>query len=930
MAAKAPAHDPAVDEEAACDSGCLANKSQSTLQHGFHQLGKWIARNPRTAIGIGLFVLISGVPGSFLLPGEANLLWVKMAAGFEPFSLVTTAQYSDREDSNNLHNSYFVPLHGRNSQMIISPRDPLATPVFSHAFMTLALDLVLSVYSLQVSVGGVAYEFKDLCVPVGTRPFDSPVPSHVHCSSANNDLLSAIRWNASYVAAPGAAALQFGVGAHDYAGALAQLDASLSSIGINATGVFRSVVGLRQEPSASYHFWDPSSLLVPFTLRDTRRQEDGTLREPYDRWIHQLESHLKGGGYVHEDVLRVTFISDQSIGDGLQSLLDTFVPFLFLVFIIMAFYAEVFLFSQTRTKQGEATQILLVMQGLVVSGLAGFSGMGWILYLGLENIVILCCMAVFLVMAVGVDCTFIFISAMKAAGEHVNVEEAMGHMLSEGATAITLTTSSSVFCFLVSGLYGADQPAFLKFNLTMTVALLINYLGFIFYFAGCMALNEHRIASGRADLMPWKMAKPGKLPEWTDVAKRLRNFINDTYAPLFVTSLPFKLCGLAVMVVSIVLAVVFMPTINSGMAQTTFLVDSSALYETYDDFDRLGGGHAAQSTTVQVTNLDMASNEALATFQSEFIDPITRRSETLWVACLPSAFHRYRNTTLEQGGSPRPWEEWLQADYLAQLLFGHVVYEGDAKTASTIECTVVYLNDVVSKDASSRIDIMHSFYDITKRANELLPGGASIRLNNFEWAINTSLDDASSYLCWQGIIVAILTVQVVLIFTLPLFRALITTINIFLVVFCVIGFMGYAGFNYNLLTLCVTAMGPGFCVDYTVEVMHFSNLGPAADRMGLKFTKGMKLCGYDVLHGSVTGMLGVACLMMCPGEAPRIFGTVTMVMIFYGGMFALWCLPAVLTLLDDLFQRGDTAASTSSTVSAERSVEKTSAPPSKP
>merc|ERR1711871_1542800 len=100
--------------------------------------------------------------------------------------------------------------------------------------------------------------------------------------------------------------------------------------------------------------------------------------------------------------------------------------------------------------------------------------MGWILYIGLEDIVIMCCMAVFLVLAVGVDCTFIFISAMKAAGPDATIEEAMGHMLSEGATAITLTTSSSVGCFLASGLFNTAQPAFLKFNLTMSIALFIN------------------------------------------------------------------------------------------------------------------------------------------------------------------------------------------------------------------------------------------------------------------------------------------------------------------------------------------------------------------------------------------------------------------------------------------------------------------------
>jgi len=51
----------------------------------------------------------------------------------------------------------------------------------------------------------------------------------------------------------------------------------------------------------------------------------------------------------------------------------------------------------------------------MVSTLAGFSGLGWLYYFG-WTISILNVMAVFLVAAVGVDCTFIFCSAMKAAG----------------------------------------------------------------------------------------------------------------------------------------------------------------------------------------------------------------------------------------------------------------------------------------------------------------------------------------------------------------------------------------------------------------------------------------------------------------------------------------------------------------------------------
>jgi len=883
-------------EKSMCDDSILANRTQAALAQNFYLLGIRIGRHPLVAMAIGFSIMVSGVPATFLLPGAANLLWVKMAAGFEPFSLTTTPQFRDREATNALHDGFFIPSHGKDSMIIISPKDPTAMPVFSHAFMQAALPLLIDIYAMQIGDGGTHYTFKDLCVPAGLLELDVALPTFALCLSASNDLFGAVAWNASAIPPAGAGAAQYGAGAHDYAAPLAGLGAVLDQAGLSSRGIFRSLVGMPTPPSHDdYRFWTPASLSVPFRLRDNR---------PAAKWVQALQSHVQSGRHASSATLRVTFLSDQSIGDGLQDLLDAFVPYLFLVFIVMGLYSELFLFSQTRTKRGEATQALLVLQGLVVSGLAGFSGMGWILYLGLNEIVILCCMAVFLVMAVGVDCTFIFVSAMRAADETLDVEEAMGRMLSEAATAISLTTSSSVVCFVAAGLCGASQPAFLKFNMTMAVALVINFCGFVFYFSGCMALNERRIAAGRADLRPWRPVTPGRLPAWSNVGQKLHTVIDEWYAPLFVESHLFKLGGLSFMLLSVALALVYVPVIGSGMAQTTFLVDSSALYETYADFERLGGGQAALSTTVQISGLDLTSDAALLALKTSFLDPIAARDEALSIACLPLSYLHYRNTTSGAGsGAILAWHDWLSASPIASMLYGHSYFppsSGAAAPPTTIECSILHLRDVIDDDASGRISTMDAFYAIASDANVVMRGfGTSLRLSNFEWAIMTSLDKASSSLCWQGIAVAVLAVQAVLLFSLPLRRAVITAANILIVVFCVMGYVGYSGQSYHLLTLCVAAMGPGFCVDYTVEVMHFSNIGPRSDPMGTKFMKGMRACGYDVLHGCVTGMLGVGCLMMCPGEAPRLFGNVTMVMIFYGGVFALWSLPATLTLAED-------------------------------
>ena len=207
---------------------------------------------------------------------------------------------------------------------------------------------------------------------------------------------------------------------------------------------------------------------------------------------------------------------------------------------------------------------------------------------------------------------------------------------------------------------------------------------------------------------------------------------------------------------------------------------------------------------------------------------------------------------------------------VASMLYGHTFFPASVSASSspaTIECSVLYLSDVIDDDATSRILTMDAFYAIASDANGVMAAfGVSLRLSNLEWAIMTSLDKASRSLCWQGIAVAVLRCAG----RPPLQPAAAARRDHGpQYLHCRLLRDGLRG----LLQPVVppphpmrrghgSGLYPGFCVDYTVEVMHFSNLGPASDPMGTKFMKGMRACGYDVLHGCITGMIGVGCLML--------------------------------------------------------------------
>jgi len=178
-----------------------------------------------------------------------------------------------------------------------------------------------------------------------------------------------------------------------------------------------------------------------------------------------------------------------------------------------------------------------------------------------------------------------------------------------------------------------------------------------------------------------------------------------------------------------------------------------------------------------------------------------------------------------------------------------------------------------------------------------------VTFGNLIWAQTIAMDEHIKMIIWTTIIVAISAVALVLFLALPISRALISAVNILLIVLNILGFMAMIDCGYNSISFATLSMAIGFCVDYTVETMHFSVVGNPADPPPIKFESALKACGYDVLHGCATAFIGVMMIGFVPSQAMRWFGQLSMIMCFFGGMYALWCLPAVIIILDGLKNR---------------------------
>jgi len=305
-----------------------------------------------------------------------------------------------------------------------------------------------------------------------------------------------------------------------------------------------------------------------------------------------------------------------------------------------------------------------------------------------------------------------------------------------------------------------------------------------------------------------------------------------------------------------------------------------------------------------VEHLDIASPGKLQTFQDNVIAPLNDRDDVVSITCMPLLYLDY----ISASSAPSNWSTWVETDAFAKKVVGSAYYGEQTGQYSgspvprTIVCSISAFT-FTGDNSNPRIDVMDWFLNFTttvntKYADTCFPCDATrVYFYAKDWAMKTSLDKELPTLCWNTIAYALITVGVVLLLVLPVHRAIISVLNIFLVVFAIIGFMGITGVNYNLISYCTLTMAIGFCVDYTVELMHFSVIGEPGDSMGHKFANALRACGYDVLHGCMTALIGVFILGFSGAMYARIFRDLSLVMCAYGGMYALWSLPSSMTII---------------------------------
>uniref|UniRef100_A0A182MDC6 SSD domain-containing protein n=1 Tax=Anopheles culicifacies TaxID=139723 RepID=A0A182MDC6_9DIPT len=90
---------------------------------------------------------------------------------------------------------------------------------------------------------------------------------------------------------------------------------------------------------------------------------------------------------------------------------------------------------------------------------------------------------------IGIDDTFVMLAAWRRTSVKLSVPERMGHMMSEAAVSITITSLTDMISFWIGIL--SPFPSVQIFCAYSGFAVCFTYLWHITFFAGCMAVSGH-------------------------------------------------------------------------------------------------------------------------------------------------------------------------------------------------------------------------------------------------------------------------------------------------------------------------------------------------------------------------------------------------------------------------------------------------------
>ncbi|XP_067141308.1 patched domain-containing protein 3-like [Centruroides vittatus] len=544
---------------------------------------------------------------------------------------------------------------------------------------------------------------------------------------------------------------------------------------------------------------------------------------------------------------------------------------------------------------GVASKPLLGIAACLSAFISTASAFGLLLYCGMEYVDIN--MAIpFLMLGIGIDDSFVLLSAWRRTNSNDEVKKRMGDSYSEAAVSVSITSLTNIlsFCTCLTIPYRVVQI----FGTYCAVSLVFDYVYQIFFFGGIMALEGYREKRNLHPLFLFPLK-----PIFSDANERNSQ---ELYIMVFLRDVVGKY--LQKLYIKILLAVIFICYLAGGIYCINYIkqgLDYKKIFP-YTSYAVPFILDHYEYFTIHPHRIQVVINQTL-----DYSDVRTQKD-------VESLLNTFETAPFISGY--RTTECWLR-EYLSftkiplyEMLFkgynlnnSFEFLDGLKNVFLNVKSFRRFRNDVVFNAEGGQILASRCYIlsDNVKNSSAETIMMETVRKIADNSKFKVYVQDPwfvyyDQYLnvittCIQTVCLSALLISLVLFLFIPNFTCTICVmLTVISIEVSIVGYMSLWNVNVDTISMIILVMSAGFCVDYSAHITYAYINSEESDPAG-KMRYALYAAGYPIIQGCASTILGVSVLYFGCSYLFVIFFKILLLTMTFSAFHGLILLPVILS-----------------------------------
>lgn len=340
---------------------------------------------------------------------------------------------------------------------------------------------------------------------------------------------------------------------------------------------------------------------------------DPVLNMPAMKWEEELKNMLLNESEkLSEMGLRLSFSAEISLEQELSKSSNSDARIISISYIVMFLYSSLALGgSLFKGKRALVeSRFLLGLCGICIVLISVIVSVGFFSLFGIHATLIIAEVIPFLILAIGVDNIFLIAHELERVNEtHMDekVEDRVARALSRIGPSIIFSSTAEALTFALG--ITVSMPAVRNFAIYATGAVVINTILQTTLFISFLTLDQKRIDSSRADVIPIIRIQTEPIASG-NLEGQLAKFIRTTYAPTIMMR-NVKVTILTFFIGYFAISCALIPDIALGLDQNVAIPSDSYLISYFDDLKSYFSQGPPVYFVVKDTNTTERSNQQL-------------------------------------------------------------------------------------------------------------------------------------------------------------------------------------------------------------------------------------------------------------------------------------------------------------------------------